>query len=785
MAIWPFGRKNKRHTIQVSAEEANVLQTSLEREEPPVEPTLARKPSRRRSIRQAHRLSRNGDGSESLRGSARLSVTRPISSIEQRTSEPEDPAQPDGPHRPLSRTGSLLKKNPQNGYTGPNKLRKSKRRTDEAIREREIKMLSSTPIEIPRRVTGPAGGDYVLEHRRRRANGRRADRYLSDISLSIRDSAASSMSDASDPYTYKVNAFAALTPRPVVRYVEAPRPTTVRSNTEPTGPGRHDKNKMQAMNMSQEDLYYSRRRVNELADSLDASTLRELLDRDRRRREKKQIDDTEKLHRKLQERAEAQETDGGKDQTEAQEKPQPQPQPQLQPSDRQEPQPQVEEPPVEAPEEVYKEHAVETIPEEPTGTSHEEQTDSALQGEPKGTDAVEATESRRESLESAQVTRPVEDRLTREPKLVPRPSFAPSHEMGMSRTTLSPSHSSLRHGVNSSHSQNFGIGSTSDLSDRRPSETSGHRNGSNTITSLFRRGSSRLKRRYRERFQESSPDVSNASHESFYKIQTQSSPPQNSAVIIPPRAFVQPTGIVKRSQSKFTEHFGDETEPPLSPADSRFQSPDIPEQVRESSMETENEGTFVHGASPTPGMDIINPHKRRHQSWNESIDAESDNVPLSQSLASIDSEGSWMSGQFFRRMSQKKPSSPVRTHMNSFGPAQADAAADVHEDTRDSIDSRSIMSNVMGEPEIETDTAAAGAKKPSEMWHHEVGRRPMIVNPTSRPKSNQGMLLKSIPSLSPISAEDGHSSEEETAPRPAGVQRIVSMHGEIGHIEQE
>jgi hypothetical protein len=672
----------------------------------------------------------------------------------------------------------LLKKKPQNGYTGPNKLRKSKRRTDEAIRELEIKMLSSTPIDIPRRSTGPAGGDYVLEHRRRRANGRRADRYLSDISLSIRDSAASSMSDASDPYTYKVNAFAALTPRPVVRYVEAPRPTTVRSNTEPTGPGRQDKNKMQAMNMSQEDLYYSRRRVNELADSLDASTLRELLDRDRRRREKKQIDDTEKLRRKLQERADAQEAEGEKDQVEAQE------QPQMQLNETHEPQPQVEEPPVEVPEEVYKEHFVDTIPEEPTGTSPEDQTDSGLHVKPKDTDAIEASESRRESLESAHVTRTVEERSTREPKLIPRPSFAPSHEMGMSRTTLSPSHSSLRHGVSSSHSQNFGIGSASDLSDRRPSETSGHRNGSNTITSLFRRGSSRLKRRYRERFHESSPDVSNASHESFYKIQTQSSPPQNSAVVIPPRAFVQPTGIVKRSQSKFTEHFGDETDTPLSPSESRLQSPDIPEQVPESSLETENEGTFLHGATPTPGMDIINPHKRRHQSWNESIDAESDNVPLSQSLASIDSEGSWMSGQFFRRMSQKKPSSPVRTHMNSFGPAPTDGSADAQDDARDSIDSRSIMSTVMGEPEMETDTTPAGAKKPSEMWHHEVGRRPMIVNPTSRPKSNQGMLLKSIPSLSPISAEDGHSSEEETAP-PVGVQRIVSMHGEIGHIEQE
>ncbi|KAJ5242795.1 uncharacterized protein N7469_001122 [Penicillium citrinum] len=795
MAIWPFGRKNKRHTIQVSAEEADVLQTSLERaQDPPstaaaaaaaaddaAEPTLGRKSSRRRSLRQANRLSRNTDGSESLRGSMRLSAHRPLSSLDQRTSEPEDRGKPDvhGHPRPPSRTGSLIKKSHQNGHPGPNKLRKSKRRTDEAIREREIKMLSSTPIDVPHR-SGGLAGDYILEHRRRKANGRRADRYLSDISLSIRDSAASSLSDASDPYTYKVNAFAALTPRPVVRYVEAPRPTTMRSQTEPTALGRHDKNRMHTSNMSQEDLYYSRRRVNELADSLDASTLRELLDRDRRRREKKQIDDTERLHRKLQEQADAQQAESAREQGLEEKDNVNKP---LEIEETQQPQPHAEAPvdsSVDAPPETYREHVVETIPEETSGTTPELQTESWARDESKAGEVVAGIESRRASLESANVTRNVDDSSVREPKLAPRPSFTPSHEMGMSRTTLSPSHSSIRHGVNSSHSQNYGVGSTSDVSDRRPSESSGHRNGGNTITSLFRRGSSRLKRRYRERFQESSTDVSNASHESFYKIQTQSSPPQSSSAAIPPRPFVQPTGIVKRSQSKFTEHFGDE--PPMSPPDSRLQSPDIPEQVLESSLENEKEATFLHGPSPTPGMDIINPHKRRHQSWNDSIDAESDNVPLSQSLASIDSEGSWMSGQFFRRMSQK-PSSPVRSHVNSFGASPVDGPADTQDDGRESIDSRSAMSNVMGEPELD-DATAPSTKKPSEMWHHEVGRRPMIVTPSNRPKSNQGMLLKSIPSLSPISAEDGNSSEEETAP-PTNVQRIASMHGEIGHIEQE
>lgn len=777
MAIWPFGRKNKRHTIQVSADEASVLQHALDEHEldqdspaPVAEPTLGRKPSRPASKRHSRRWSRSGDGSDS-QGQA-TSSQRPISSIDhRRLSEVEhDRAGQEQTYpRPLSRTGSLLKR--RQNQNGPNKLRKSKRQTHEILREREIKLLSSTPIDIPRRSTQPAGSDYGLENRRRRANGR-ADRYMSDLSLSIRDSAASSISDVSDPFTYKVNAFAALTPRPVVRYVETPRLPAVRSNNTSTAAGRPEGDKQPTRTASGDDLYYSKRRVNELADSLDASTLRELLERDRRRREKKQIEDQEKLRRKLQERADAQAAEERQQAIE-------------ETRQTQEVEPKVA-PAVEAPvvvdhQDVIMEEAIveEPIAEEPEDAAPAEQSGTWLQDESK-----ESEDDGRESLESVHVIGNTDDSAIREPKLATRPSFAPSHEMGMSRTTLSPSQSSLRHGISSpSHSQTFGVGSTSDISERRPSDTSGRRGG-NTITSLFRRGSSRIKRRYKERFQDSSPDVSNASHESFYRIQTQSSPPPPS--IAPPRAFI-PTGTVKRAHSKFTEHFGDE---PMSPPDSRLQSPDIPEEVQESSLENEEGSTFLHGPTPTfVGVDIVNQKNRRHLSSGDSFDAESDNVPLSQSLASIDSEGSWMSGQFFRRMSQKAPSSPVRT-MTSFSAAM-DNPVETHDDVRDSIDSRRDSSNIMGEPELldNEDVSATDANKTAETWHHsEVGRRPVLVNPVSRPKSTAAML-KSFPSLSPISAEEDYMEEDEdedkaesNCPQP---QRVASVHGIICNTEDD
>lgn len=739
MAIWPFGRKSKRHTIQVSPDEATTLQSSLEQDAPVIEPTLGRKPSRRPSKRPISRFSRTGDASDSVRPSS----TRPFSSVERPTSqlEHDGAGQDTFPQRPMSRTESLLKKQGQL-QNGPNKLRKSKRRTDEFLREREIRMLSSTPIDIPRRVT-PLGGDYALEHGRRRTNGRRADRYMSDISLSIRDSAGSSMSDISDSYTYKVNAFAALTPRPVVRYVESSRGSTARSHEPSTGKGR-DKDKLHSSTFSEERLYYSRRRVNELADSLDAGALRELLERDRRRREKQQIDDQERLRRKLQERADAQQREESQQLAE----------------EAVEAQPDVL---VEsAVEDDLKENDVEEQDEQNAAAAATQQPESWLQEEPRVDVAV-----RRESMESpnAAMIGNIDDSSIQEPKLVLKSSFAPSHEMGISRTTLSPSHSSLRHGVSSpSQSQVFGVASTSDLSERR-SETSGRR--VNTISSLFRRGSSRLKRRVRERFQNPSSEVSHTSqpsNESFYRIQTQSSPPQTG--LMPPTTFV-PTGTVKRSQSKFTEHFSEE---PLSPPDSRLQSPDIPESVPESSLEKDQNCTFLREPTPTAGVDIINPRRRGHQSWAETIE-ESDDMPLSQSLASIDSEGSWMSGQIFRRMSQKL-GSPARTNIGSFS-AALDGVVDPSDETGDSTDLHGINDNAAGEPEPQVD----------ETWHNiEVARRPVVVTPTNRPKSTSG-ALKNIPSLSPISTDEEYDSAEET--NPSDLQRVASVHGEIDHAEED
>ncbi|KAJ5120481.1 uncharacterized protein N7515_009869 [Penicillium bovifimosum] len=755
MAIWPFGRKSKRHTIQVTGAEAADLQSSFVSPTPEIQPTLGRKSSTRQSNRRPR-----AEPADSRRSSALVPSTRPMSSLSHSASL-ADPSQNAPPRENvLSRTGSLLKRKPS--QNAPNKLRRrlSKRKANEIMREREIRMLSSTPIDIPHQ-PNPGSGDYVLESRRRKGNGRRADRYMSDISLSLRES-TSSRSDISDPYTYKVNAFAALTPRPVVRYVEAPRLPTAKGKNPSARTSRQDREKLQVLTMSEEELYYSNRRVNELADTLDAGALRELLDRDRRRREKKQIDDQEKLRRKLQERADAQQAEEEQN-AKAATAYRPETEPEIA---------RVEPSIVEVPEPQDVMQKKETVtPQVDESTPLPTENESWPLGPSK-----DRENTGRESRDSSRVIGNIDDSSVRERKLNQRPSFAPSTDITMSRTTLSPSHSSVRHGMSSpTQSHSYGPASTSDLSrgvesERRPSDTSGRRG--NTITSLFRRGSSRLKRTYRERFQEPTPEASNASHESFYKIQTQSSPPPSS--IIPPR-ILMPTGTLKRSHSKFTEHFGDE---PLSPPESRLQSPDIPEDVPETSLERDETPSMQEPVS-TPGVDIKNPNRRlQHRSWNsDSLDAETDNVPLSQSLASIDSEASWMSGQFFRRMSQK-PSSPVRSNLTSFRDS-VEVSADAPEETESVDEYGHPGSNVPGESEFETEPTNNLDSKSDEKWHNEVGRRPVLVNPVVRPKSTQGML-RGFSSLTPISAEEDYIVEESA---PSEMRRVPSAKAEIGYAE--
>ncbi|KAG0134297.1 hypothetical protein HOY82DRAFT_235985 [Tuber indicum] len=132
------------------------------------------------------------------------------------------------------------------------------------------------------------------------------DRPMSRSSFPARDSINSSLSSQSSMRAYKVrNIF---TPRPKLHYESSTGTsptksarlhplTPSRSNSRSIRDGRHAR-----AGITDEELLRGGR-VDELADELDVHGIKEALDRDRRRKERKKKEDHEKLQKKLERRA--------------------------------------------------------------------------------------------------------------------------------------------------------------------------------------------------------------------------------------------------------------------------------------------------------------------------------------------------------------------------------------------------------------------------------------------------------------------------------------------------
>ncbi|KAL2862328.1 uncharacterized protein BJX67DRAFT_297927 [Aspergillus lucknowensis] len=750
MAIWPFGRRGKRHTMQLDTDPRGDVVLSHDGRHSLDEGKLGRKPSRKQSKRRKNRHSQPVDDYPTNyppSSASQTELNRPVKAVSHSYTAPNLGSQT------LSRKPSLQTPK-RNESPAVLKKRLSKRKAYEIAREREIRLMASTPIDIPRRATTPLPGDpmQIDSRRTHSALSRHFDRHRSNISLSIQESAHSSVSDFAEAYTFKVNGFAAWTPRPVIRYVEAsPRTTSSRNNQRTPEPADR-RTTSPTLELSEENLR-SKKRIDELADDLDAGALRELMERDRRRRGRKEIEDHEKLLRKLQRTAHKQPKSGTTN------------------TSPKAPRVGTKNPSEDQRNDARPENRPESQP-EPHATSQETE-EAFLADEPQGSwlrgGSRDGEADCRESPESVHVVGNIDDSSIREQKAGQRLSFGPSQDMAMSQSTLSASLSPSRHGLSSQASSQFyrmARESASDLSrgvdsERRLSDVSGRR--VSTITSIFRRGSSRLKRSYRERFPDRSPPpLNNVSNESFFKVNTQ---PQPAAPYTPPKVLLGPSSF-KRSQSKFTEHFGDE---PLSPPDSRIQSPDIPddEPVAGDRVPDLQSGSYY----PIPGAGTDGPKNRHHSLAGGSLEDDPDNVPLSQSLASIDSEGSWMSGQFLRRISQK-PVNSARQSLNSSRMKTDEGVEKSSKSDDDSADTQYVAfgpfpGETKGESSNATDKDVASPHQPvqvEETWHEDIAKRPVLVTPPVRPKSTEG-LLNNVRSLSPISAEEqfspieGHSTE--------------------------
>ncbi|CAF9940379.1 hypothetical protein IMSHALPRED_002005 [Imshaugia aleurites] len=661
----------------------------------------------------------------------------------------------------------------------------SKRKADDHAREQEIKAMSS-PIPIPKRPTSHNPGMLARDSRRIPGGlNRNLDRPISDVSLPMAESMQSALSTASDQHAFKVSAFDALSPRPTIRYSENPR-----SLPGSLGPSRASTRK-DKQPMILEEATRSKKRVDDLADDMDAGSIRELMEREQRRLEKKRRSEHEKLQKRLQRRADKQrqrdsrEGDVADRDTHQREREdddiglgigEASTAPNLA-TTLQEP---TREQAVKTPESWLKDPSREHLPiEDPfhdpvagASTSHLE----APTPEPDDPDEAVLETAKAVRLSSASMSPPTSPvRYLQEPSNLSQFSELAPVDTPDTPEPLDPDH-------------------------RRDSDTSAR--FSTSWRNLFRRSDTRAKRNSADRGRVAPSDFSNTSKESVHRQM----PP--SAFTIIPRAR---SGTPIRTQSRFKE---DLPELPISPPDSRMQSPEVSRQSPLPDIPG-SRGTDIVGATAASGQPLedIHPAFReevalsRHASLRGR--ANSPEGPpggvVSQSLASVDSEGSWLTGRPVKRLSQPQPlresGGSLQEHVQEVGQSDDEFAGTPEEEkymgtltpARDEppkIPERrrpymgpSARLGSDSDDDSVFHPAPAAIVQEEGTWHGAVGKHPTIVRqgPGKRAKSREGLLNDfQNAEESEESSPSGDSPVSPENPYPS-IQRATSVDIGKGH----
>ena len=670
--------------------------------------------------------------------------------------------------------------------------RSSKRKKDDHVREQEIKAMSS-PIPIPKRPKSYQTDILARDSRNIRGDlNRNLDRPLSNVSLPLAESLHSQMSNSVDQHAFKVGSFDALAPRPTIRYSGAPQ-----SPSGSVGPSRTStrKDKHPMIPESDEPPEKSRRRIDDLVDDMDAGSLRELMERDKRRLDQRRKSESERLQRRLRRKAEHQ-----RQQEEA----------------------------------MKREEEAQANPKSTIAIVPQEQSPDSLAA-PKREEGTRTPESwlKDPSRENVAAQDPFHDPLvgastshfeeatpTEERE---EPILGTAKAIRLSSASMTPPLSPSKHTYDSRHIHE--PSSLSQYSEVAPSTTpdipetqeaspsqdpSGGARLSSSWKSIFRRSDTKAKRGSADRGRSdrgraTPSEFSNTSRESV----TRQLPPSI------PRVPRIRSGTTIRTQSIFRE---DLPEFPISPPDSRMQSP---ETIGQTSLPNipGSQGTDVVGKDEKP-LSEIHPAYREEValSRNASLRARSPDEPqsatLSESLASVDAEGSWLTGKPVKRVSTPQPlresqriedleesdddnglgTPPAERYMGSLTPV---APKRPSEDVAPSIPQRRRPHMAPGtgigggsDDEHELVLRPHPVTVPSEegtTWHQAPGKHPIIVRPLGpgpRIKSREGLLndFQEAEPSGTTATEEGHgdssqSPSEHSPSSPEGpfIQRATSV----------
>ncbi|ROT42952.1 hypothetical protein SODALDRAFT_355138 [Sodiomyces alkalinus F11] len=315
MPLWPFrrktGRKRSRSGSALSDGDAPVPVPQAGSDDrpsafTPATRTASQKKQRTEQTppnalhRQARTYSFSPGRNDSIRAPGRVTSDPPPP----RSESPQAQSIEDkGQDAAWPRVPTLHKKNSDRRVL---RRKSTKRKRKDPDREAEIKAMSHFVPARPAVDSWPGGRPIRAESKRAKAGITNAGTWspTSDVSLPFQESIHSTMSSDSEHASYKISALEALTPRPTLRYAATPRrnPSTgsVLARTS------SQRRKLVKQEPIPEATLKAHKRIDSLADDLDAAGLRELMERDKRRRERKRQREQERIERYLSRCAEKQ-----------------------------------------------------------------------------------------------------------------------------------------------------------------------------------------------------------------------------------------------------------------------------------------------------------------------------------------------------------------------------------------------------------------------------------------------------------------------------------------------
>ncbi|KAL7629015.1 hypothetical protein AAE478_000533 [Parahypoxylon ruwenzoriense] len=778
MALWPFRRKGSRRQSRTPGPDSDADTPRRGRQEQPplrsqTEPctttTIAGPSSGKRDgPNKLQRRPRTYSFSPGRRDSLRVTKAKkgpvaslPPSSVPAATAEAfRSHDLPAGSNEDLAiRVPTLHHDNSRNKRRGQPLPRKksSKRRKEDHDREAEIKAMSQFMPVRPATDFWTAGRPMKRESKRIRAVlNRRSWDEPSDISLPVPSSIHSAMSSDSEQLSWKVSMLDALAPRPTLRCssnpVYGPTVSAVLTRSQST------RRKLADRGAIPEATLKAHKRVDDLADDLGAADLRELMERDQRRKEKKKEKERERIERRLVRRAEkqrAEEAAAAKSGT---------------------PPPQ------------NLERGV--LGRESTGAGSDPASVVITSSRRRSSnDSARRQGSQREGSDHGDPPKPLDEFHRTEsiplepsaPAKVPETETEAEREPGPTRQGAPSSRSSsprvlnfIRSRRSRSKSPKSSVHARSEIETPSPAlakledaESGRRTSGSGSSRpwkSFFKWGKNR---------RSSGPSsFSNTSRDSM-----SAGPPPAHANYIQARRIS--SNLPKRTMSRFRE---DLPELPLSPPDSRITSPEADPLTTEPLPAIPDDAQMRYD-TPTSGHRSHEAMRATPISWHRD-EVQPSPAPQSMSLASIDSEASWLSG----RVGRKRTSSGMRNSLQQYAQPALSGGSEGPASDDDNIVEDEYMNSVVPTHSHRKSTGEARPSSDEEDDVREakwgaVGQTPTVMHHRDTMRSREG-VFQSFDDDDYEKCIEKYSDDDGEGHSPVQPQEATSVSFDKGHTRK-